>query len=151
MLWIVEFIYQCGRKEEYLCGALRGSSPPLPSPPPQPLLLSTFYQYDGCLSSLGHGGSWLGCQVLPAIGTVSILELATNSGSSRMSQAHNLHIATQLLIPTQQIWIKYLFLSLYPSYISNTVSSYLRDFVLNKQYTSQFSEWTMCKGPLAFL
>lgn len=47
--------------------------------------------------------------------------------------------------------VKYLFLSLYPSYISNTVSSYLRDFVLNKQYTSQFSEWTICKGPLAFL
>ena len=47
--------------------------------------------------------------------------------------------------------VKYLFLSLCPSYISNTVSSYLRDFVLNKQYTSQFSEWTICKGPLAFL
>ena len=54
-------------------------------------LLSTVYQCDGCLSYLGSGGSWLGCQVLPAISAVSILELAANSGSSRMSQAPNLH------------------------------------------------------------
>ena len=39
---------------------------------PQPLL-STVYQCDGCLSYLGRGGSWLGCQVLPAISVVSIL------------------------------------------------------------------------------
>ena len=45
-------------------------------------LLSTVYQCDGCLSSRGGGSSWLGCQVLPAIGAVSILELAANSGSS---------------------------------------------------------------------
>ena len=38
----------------------------------------------GACSSRGRGGSWLGCQVLPAIGAVSILELAANSGSSRM-------------------------------------------------------------------
>ena len=37
------------------------------------------------------GGSWLGCQVLPAISEVSILDLAANSGSSRMSRAPNLH------------------------------------------------------------
>ena len=36
--------------------------PSLPHP-----LLSTVYQTDGCLSYLGRGGSWLGCQVLPAI------------------------------------------------------------------------------------
>ena len=53
---------------------------------PHPLL-STMYQCDGCLSYLGCGGSWLGCQVLPAISAVSILELAANSGSSRMSRA----------------------------------------------------------------
>ena len=41
---------------------------------------------------------WLGCQVLPAIGAISILKLAANSESSRMSHATNLHIATQLLI-----------------------------------------------------
>ena len=57
---------------------------------PHPLL-STVYQCDGCLSYLGRGGSWLGCQVLQAISAVSILELAANSGSSRMSRAPNLH------------------------------------------------------------
>ena len=42
--------------------------PSLPHP-----LLSTVYQCDGCLSYLRRGGSWLGCQVLPAISVVSIL------------------------------------------------------------------------------
>ena len=42
-------------------------------------------------------GSWLGRPILPAIRAVSILELAANSGSSRMSQAPNLHLMTQLL------------------------------------------------------
>ena len=42
--------------------------------------------------------SWLGCQVLPTIAAVSILELAANSGSSRMSQAPNLRRAMQLFI-----------------------------------------------------
>ena len=60
--------------------------PSLPLP-----LLSTVYPCDGCLSYLGRGGSWLGCQVWPAISAVSILELVTNSGSSRMSRAPNLH------------------------------------------------------------
>ena len=60
--------------------------PSLPHP-----LLSTVYQCDGCLSYLGHGGSWLVCQVLPAISAVSISELVANSGSSRMSQAPNLY------------------------------------------------------------
>ena len=69
----------------------------VPSLPP---LLSTVYQCDRCLSSSGRGGSWLGCQVLPAIDAVSILELAANSGSSRMSQALNLHRATKLFIST---------------------------------------------------
>ena len=46
---------------------------------------------------LGHGGSCLVCQVLRAIGALSILELAANSGSSRMFQAPNLHLVTQLL------------------------------------------------------
>ena len=60
--------------------------PSLPHP-----LLSTVYQCNRCLSYQGHGGSWLGCQVLPAISVVSILELVANTGSSRMSQAPNLH------------------------------------------------------------
>ena len=69
--------------------------PPLPHS-----LLSTVYQCDGCLSYLGRGGSWLGCQVWPAISAVSILELVANSGSSRMSRAPNLHSlrATKLFI-----------------------------------------------------
>ena len=69
--------------------------PSLPHP-----LLSTVYQCDGCLSYLGSGGSWLGCQVWPVISAVSILELVANSGSSRMSQAPNLHSlrATKLFI-----------------------------------------------------
>ena len=52
---------------------------------PHPPLFSTVYQCDGCLSSLGCGGSWLGRQVLPVNSVVSILELVPNSGSSRMS------------------------------------------------------------------
>ena len=50
------------------------------------------------LSSLRLGGSWLGCrQMLPAIGTVSFLELTANSESCRMSQAPNPYIVMQLL------------------------------------------------------
>ena len=52
----------------------------------------------GFCSSRGRGGSWLGCQVLPVIGAVSILELAANSGSSRMFQAPNLQRATMLFM-----------------------------------------------------
>ena len=77
-----------------MCGALISGF----SSPPPPSLLSTVYQCDRCLSPHGRGGSWLGCQVLPAIGAVSILELAAKSGSSRMSQAPNLHRATKLFI-----------------------------------------------------
>ena len=69
-----------------MCGAFSGFRS-LPSPP----FASTVYQCEGCLSYQGRGGSWLGCQVLPAISAVSILELVANSGSSRMSRAPNLH------------------------------------------------------------
>jgi len=76
-----------GREVGALCEErLPAFVPSLPHP-----LLSTVYQCDGCLSHLGCGGSWLGCQVLPAISAVSILELVANSGSSRMSRASNLH------------------------------------------------------------
>ena len=48
----------------------------------------------------GHG-----CQVLPAISAVSILELAANSGGFRMSWAPNLHIVTQLfMILFSSLW-----------------------------------------------
>ena len=45
-----------------------------------PSLPHTVYQGDGCLSYLGHGGSWLGCQVLPAISAVSILPIVVTPG-----------------------------------------------------------------------
>ena len=72
--------------------------PSLPHP-----LLSTVYQCDGCLSYLGRGGSWLGCQVWPAISAVSILELVANSGSSRMSRAPNLHSLRAMKLFTYNI------------------------------------------------
>ena len=68
---------------------------PLPHLLPQ---LSIVYQCDKCLSSQGHGGLWLGGQVLSAISAVSILELASCSGSSRTSWAPNLQLVMQLLI-----------------------------------------------------
>ena len=80
------------RRRSIVCGAFSGFSPSFPHP-------SIFHSFQckGCLASWGWGGSWLGCQVLPAIGAVSILELVTNSGGSTMSQAPNLHTVTQLL------------------------------------------------------
>ena len=67
---------------------------------PHPLL-STVYRCDWCPSFQGCGGSWLGCQVFPAIGAVSLMELAANSESSRISWAPNPHRATQLFICDQ--------------------------------------------------
>ena len=74
--------------------SLEAVSPPLSLP-----FFPLFYQCDGCLFFflLPHGGSWLGCLDLTAMGAVSIQELAANSGSSWMSQAPNLHFARQLL------------------------------------------------------
>ena len=43
------------------------------------------------------GGSWLDCQDLPAMGEVSIQELAAGSDSSWMSQAPNLDLVMQLV------------------------------------------------------
>ena len=51
-------------------------------------VLSTVYYCGRCQSSQGHGVHWLGCQVLPAVGAVSILVLAANSESSRTSQGN---------------------------------------------------------------
>ena len=81
MLWVVELIGVTGRRS-ILCGAF--SSFALTH-----LYLPLFI-------------SVMGCQALSAISRVSILELAANSGSSRMSQASNLHLETQLLIANQQ-------------------------------------------------
>ena len=91
VLWVVELTYRGGGNKSILCGAFSGFFPVLPAS-----LLSTLCQCDGCLSSQRRGGSWLGCQVLPAIGAVSILELAANRRGSRMCQAPNFHLATPL-------------------------------------------------------
>ena len=66
------------------------------------LCFSLCISVTGARSSRGRGGSWLGCQVLPAIGAVSILELAANSENSRMFPAPNLQRATMLFI--KKIW-----------------------------------------------
>ena len=69
-----------------MCGAFSGFCP-LPSPPLCfPLCISVT---GACL--IRGVGLMGGCQVLPAISEVSILELVANSGSSRMSRAPNLH------------------------------------------------------------
>ena len=61
-------------KRRILCGVFFSS--------PSPLLLSTVYQRDGCLSSLGSGAhSWV-CKVLPTISAVSIFEHVAKSGST---------------------------------------------------------------------
>ena len=61
-----------------------------------PVILQSLSRFDNkvvvsccccCLSSLLPGGSWLGCQDLPAMEVVFILELAANSESSWTSQA----------------------------------------------------------------
>ena len=64
--------------------------------PTLPSLFPLFIQCDTVFPFL-CGGTWLGCQVFPAMGDVSIQELAANSGSSRMFQAPNLPLAIQLL------------------------------------------------------
>ena len=61
------------------------------------LYFTLFFGVMGACLIRRHGGSRLACQVLPAIGAVSILELATSSGSFRMSDAPNLHLVRQLL------------------------------------------------------
>ena len=74
------------------------------SPLPCPSLFfffPLFFSVTGACFLPPRGGSWLGCLDLPAMGAVSIWELAANSGSSWMSQAPNLHFARQLLIRVQ--------------------------------------------------
>ena len=66
----------------------------VPSPFNFPLFISVTA---ACLLGVVGAGSWLGRQILPAIRAVSILELSANSGSSRMSQAPNLHLVMQLV------------------------------------------------------
>ena len=89
--------YQCGRKKEhYAWSIMHGAFSRFLFPPFPTLCFPPVIGVTGACLLWGMEGSWLGYQVLPAIGTVSILELAATSGSSRMSPAPNLHIATQL-------------------------------------------------------
>ena len=57
-----------------------------------------FIQSDGCLLPFSMWGLMAGLPDLPAMGALSIKELANNSGSPWMSQAPNLYLAMQLLI-----------------------------------------------------
>ena len=56
-----------------LCGAC-----PLPLPP-----ALSFPPFICVMGACLQGGSWPGCEVIPAISAVSNLELATNSGSTQ--------------------------------------------------------------------
>ena len=92
----------------------------------------------GAHSSRGHGGSWLGCQVLPAIGAVSILELAANSGSSRMFRAPNLQRATMLFTLEKHK-------GMYQRRLTRSLASTLRPG--NLQYSSKILK-CLCLFPL---
>ena len=95
MLWVVKLIYLWDRKKENLCGVFSSFSPTA-SPT---LYISLFMGVMGACHIGGmeaHG--WVVRFGQPLIGAVSILKLdANHSGSSRMSQAPNLHLAKQLL------------------------------------------------------
>ena len=74
-------------KRSILCGAFAGFFPPF-SPP-----LSTVYQCDGCLSSRGM-------RLMAGLSGFAShwVSLHFGAGSSRMSQAPNLHLTMQLSI-----------------------------------------------------
>ena len=79
-----------------MCGAFAVFVPSLPT-----LCFPLCISVTGACSSReggegGGGGLMAGLSGLPAIGAVSILELAANSGSSRMFLAPNLQRATML-------------------------------------------------------
>ena len=76
----------------------RGSSWAGQFSPPLPSLFHCLFSVTGACFPFLCGGSWLSCQDLPAMGEVSIKELAANTGSSRMFQAPKLHLVVQLLI-----------------------------------------------------
>ena len=94
VLWVLDraylFIGVAGRRS-ILCRAFSSFSPPFLPP-----LLCTVNQCDRYLPSQGCGVSWLGPQVSPAIGAVSILELLPIVEAP--NQQTNLHITTYLLI-----------------------------------------------------
>ena len=66
-------------------------------PHPLPPSFHCLFSVMGAFFTFLGGGSWLDCQDLPAMGEVSIQELAASSDSSWMSQAPNLHLVMQLV------------------------------------------------------
>ena len=66
-------------------------------PHPFPPSFHCLFSVMGAFFTFLGGGSWLDCQDLPAMGEVSIQELAASSDSSWMSQAPNLHLVMQLI------------------------------------------------------
>jgi len=104
VLWVVQLIHRCGGKGILFCAFIA-----VPSPFNFPQFISVMA---ACLLGVVGAGSWLGHQILPAIRAVSILELSANSGSSRMSQAPNLHLVTQLFTHWVESDFKTWFLSI---------------------------------------
>lgn len=94
VLGIVELMYWCGGKEKHCVWSVQQLFTSVPLPPIY-FPLSINVRDACCVLGVGLMAGFSG---LPAIGTVSILELAANNGSSWMSQASNLHIGTQFLI-----------------------------------------------------
>lgn len=88
-------IHQCGWKKGILCGALSGFSPPSLLP----LLFHHIYQCDQCLFCWGRRGSWLSCQVFPAIGALS--RLPTVAAPGCLWHPTTIYIARQMLTVTK--------------------------------------------------
>ena len=87
-MWHIKIVFQLGGGStifQWLEFFVLWSSYVLPSLPFSPLILSFISVTNDCFSPLPYGESWLGCKYLPAVGVVSIEELADNSGSSLKS------------------------------------------------------------------
>ena len=94
----------------WTCSVVRGGVSSLSkqfSPPLPPSFHCLFSVMGACFPFL-CGDSQLGCQDLPAMGEVSIQELAANNycGSSWMFWASNLHLTMQLLKVTFLKWCR---------------------------------------------
>ena len=89
-VWHIKIVFQLGGGStifqwlEFFCALVKLLAV-LPSLSFSPLILSFISVTSDCFSPLLYGESWLGCKYLPAVGVVSIEELADNSGSSLKS------------------------------------------------------------------
>jgi len=70
-------------------------SPRKASPPPHSPLLQCLISVMGACLPLGHGAMWLGCQDLPAMGVISILELAASSQPPLSDAVVNMNVNWQ--------------------------------------------------------